>query len=356
MKTALLPWLLLAVFPFPAAAADPAFVKGADLSLLQFIEDHGVQYKENGRPRDALAIFKEHGCNYVRLRLFVNPDGTQGQVNTLPYTLALAKRAKGMGFLLLLDFHYSDKWADPGHQIVPAGWKELSHRQLAQRVHDYTRDTLAAFQREGCLPDMVEVGNEVTNGFMWPDGGPLKSDANWDAFTDLLKAGIRAVRESGSSKVMIHIDAGDKKEISKWFFDNCRKRGVDYDVIGLSYYPFWSGPLDDLKANLDALSANSGKEVMVAETSYNHAGNTAKPMPFPETPEGQKAYLEALMRTVSASPNGKGVFYWAPEWIEGDKWNGAKRDGGWGDRALFDASGNMLPGMEAYKLDPAGAE
>src|SRR5207302_748697 len=151
-----------------------------------------------------------------------------------------------------------DGWADPGKQRTPAEWKGLPHAQLAERMHCYTRETLAAFRREGVMPDMVEVGNEITNGMLWPDGGPLsatsrpsatadagsRAGAAWDDFADLLKAAIRGVRESGPSgavKTMIHIDKGGNKRVAGWFFDNLQRRDVSFDVIGLSYYPFWHG-------------------------------------------------------------------------------------------------------------------
>ena len=164
------------------AQTEPAFYKGADLSMVQALEYQGVRYRENGLPADPLAIFQEHGCNAVRLRLFVNPNGRGGQVNTLPYTLALARRVKKMGFHFLLDFHYSDRWADPGHQLTPAAWSGLSHEQLADRLFIYTRDTLAAFQQENCLPDMVQVGNEITDGMLAPDAWPLSDASNWGNF------------------------------------------------------------------------------------------------------------------------------------------------------------------------------
>jgi arabinogalactan endo-1,4-beta-galactosidase len=167
-------FFMLLLFTTASLAEDPAFFTGADLSMLQSVEDSGVRYKDAGQKKDALAIFKNHGFNTVRLRLFVNPDGTRGQVNTLRYTIALAQRVKKNGFRLLLDFHYSDGWADPGHQTVPAAWKDLPHAELVRRLHDYTHETLEEFRSAGCLPDMVQVGNEITNGICWPDGGPLK--------------------------------------------------------------------------------------------------------------------------------------------------------------------------------------
>jgi len=335
---------------------DSNFVRGADLSMLEYIEGHGVHYLENGQYKDALTIFKDHGCNAVRLRLFVRPDGSDGQVNSLPYTLALAKRVKHAGLLLLLDFHYSDGWADPAHQNMPKEWNGLSHRQLVERVFNYTHDTLLAFANEGCSPDLVQVGNEIKNGMMWPDGGPLKDDAKFDALLDLVKAGICAVRNSDPTakiKVIIHVDQGANQGVCKWFFDNCQKRNLDFDMIGLSYYPFGNDSLDDLTCNLAFLSKTYSKPIMVVETGYNATGRAQRGAQYSFTPEGQKAYLQELVRVIQSTPNGRGAgfFYWAPEWIMGEKWEGPKWSHTWEERALFDHSGNMLPAMEAYHID-----
>ena len=329
------------------------FAMGADLSLLKHTQDHGVEYKESGQVKDPLLIFKDHGWNYVRLRLFLAPDGSDGQVNTLSYTLQLARRIKDAGLRLLLDLHYSDGWADPGHQVIPAEWKELPHPQLVERVECYTRETVSAFRREGCTPNIVAVGNEIMNGMMWPAGGPLTSETKWDSLADLVNAGIRGVKESDPAdgvKIMIHIDKGGDKSASRWFFDNLLRRGVTFDLIGLSYYPFWHGSLADLAKNLASLSDTYKKDIMVVETGYDTRGVEGK-LPFPLTPDGQKAFLEELIRTVAATPNGRGrgVFYWQPEWIMGRKWNAPGWSGTWENRALFDHSGNMLPAMDAYE-------
>ena len=359
----------LAVLALPAHAQ---FVKGADLSLVQYIQDQGVAYKENGQVKDPLQIFKDHGCNYVRLRLFLAPDGREGQVNTLSYTLRLAKRVKVAGLHFLLDLHYSDGWADAGHQVMPAEWKGLTHTQLVERVYSYTRETLASFRREGCLPDMVEVGNEITDGILWPDGGPLADvakwndslnpmpvpNAQWDHLSDLLKAGIRGVRESGEPegavKIMIHLDKGGSREVSHWFFDHIVKRGVAFDVIGLSYYPFWHGSLDDLRENLAALAGTYHKDIVVVETGYNNNGGQQGKLPFPPTVAGQQAFLEELMRVIAATPEGRGqgMLYWAPEWIVGGKWDAPGWSWQWEHRALFDETGNMLPSLRAFEFQP----
>ena len=367
--------LFLAACLAAHAAPTPApFVRGADLSMLQHLQDHGVEYREGGEVRDPLALFRAHGVDTVRLRLFVSPDGKEGQVNTLPYTLKLARRVKRAHLRLLLDFHYSDGWADPTHQTIPAGWKGLSRPQLASRVFSYTRDVMAAFKQEGCLPDMVQVGNEVTNGMMWPAAGPLSEASGWngvssrmafpsrgaaaqtawDALADLLKAGVRGVRAAdpdGRVKVMIHIDKGGNRNVSRLFFGALARRDVRFDVIGLSYYPFWHGTLPELKDNIAFLFKTYHKDVMVAETGYDWNGGEQGTLPFPPTPAGQEAFLRALLQTVASTPGGRGVFYWAPEWVMGQKWAGPDWSRTWENRALFDTSGNVLPGLRAFDLN-----
>ncbi len=344
------------------------FAKGADLSLLPFLLDHGVVYREAGQVQDPLLILKNHGGNYVRLRLFLAPNGLEGQVNTLSYTLKLAQRVKVAGLKFLLDLHYSDGWADPVHQIIPAEWTSLSHTQLVERVYAYTRETLAAFRREGCSPDMVEVGNEITNGLLWPDGGPFgepakgkeadnrpSAEVQWDRLADLLKAGIRGVQADDRRReipIMLHIDKGGSRETGRWFFDQIAERGVPFDVIGLSHYPFWNGSFSDLKTNLASLSETYRKPIIVVETSYDNGGGDQKKLPYPLTPAGQKAYLEALIQVVAATPEGRGqgVFYWAPEWIQGRQWQAPEWSGQWENRALFDRAGNSLPGWRAFEI------
>ncbi len=337
-----------------ATSGSSDFIKGADLSLAQALESQGIQYKDGGEPKEVLQIFKEYGCNYVRLRIFFNPDGTHGQVNTLDYTIALAKKVKGMGFPLLLDFHYSDGWADPGHQIIPKEWASLTHAQLTDRVFTYTRDTLAEFQKAGCMPDMVEVGNEVSNGMMWPAGGPLKDHTKWNDFADLLKAGIRGVRVYPGVKVLIHLANGDRQPLYKWFFDQCSASGVDYDVIGLSYYPFGDGTLEALQANLAFLANTYHKDIVIAETGFFAQGGSPGKTPYPNTPAGQAAFLLKMMNLVAATPDGrgKGVFYWAPEMMGRSGAQGARRPG---NRALFDGEGNVLPGIEVFQFEPGGS-
>lgn len=315
-----------------AKASD--YAVGADLSFLKQAEDRGTQFKENGEPKPGLQIFRDHGYNWIRLRLFHTPTELP---NNLEYTIATAKAAKALGYKFLLDYHYSDTWADPGKQFIPKAWEGFNHDQLVQAVFEYTRDTMRAFGEAGVLPDMVQVGNEVSNGMLWPDG---KLPDNWDSFADLVRAGINGVdagRGNGvRPRIMIHIDKGGDWQATKEFFDEFHHYGIGYDVIGQSYYPWWHGSLLDLKENLDFMAKEYRKEIMLAEVAYNcRPGEYLKrPGPFPETPEGQAAFLEEVQRLVVATPNGlgKGVFWWEPAVT-----------GGLERRGFFDPQFNVLP-------------
>src|SRR4051812_40753590 len=245
-------------------AADYAI--GADLSFLKQAEEHGTAFKEDGHARPGLQIFRDHGYNWIRLRLFHTPKELP---NDLPYTMALAKQARGLGFKFLLNYHYSDTWADPGKQFIPAAWKGKSHEELVRSVFEYTRDTIAAFREAGLLPDMVQVGNEVINGMLWPDG---KLPDHWDRFAELVRAGINGVdagRGNGPRpRIMVHIDRGGDQRGTRAFFDKLHSYGIEYDVIGQSYYPWWHGSLLDLRENLNFMASEYRKDIILVEVAY----------------------------------------------------------------------------------------
>ena len=277
-------------------------------------EQQGVVFKENRVAKPGLEILRDHGYNWIRLRLFRVPTDLP---NNLDYTIALAKRAKSLGFHFLLDYHYADTWADPGHQPMPKAWEGKRHEELVDAVFAYTRDTIAAFRDAGVLPDMVQVGNEITNGMMWPDG---KLPENWDKFAQLVYAGINGVdagRGNGRRpRIMIHLDRGADWKGTKAFLDKLNSYDIPYDVIGQSYYPWWHGSLNELRANLEFMAREYRKDVIVVEAAYNwQPGNyIGKPAPFPESPEGQRQFLDEVNRVVMETPNGrgKGVFWWEP--------------------------------------------
>lgn len=327
---------------FSTGAAEFAF--GADLSFLKQAEDRGTVFKDGTNALPGLQIFKNHGYNWIRLRIFVEPVG--GRLpNDLKYTLAMAQDAKQLGYKFLLDFHYANSWADPGQQPTPQDWTSLSHAERVKKVFSYTRDTVAAFRAVGALPDMVQVGNEVTHGMLWPDG---KLPDHWDHFADYLRAGIRGVNAGSGNlpppKIMIHIDQGGSAAQTKYFFDQLNAYGIRYDVIGFSFYPWSHGTLMDLRDNLAYTARTYRKDIIIAETGYywrparETAGRTG---PFPETPEGQRDFLDELTRVALQTPDQrcKGVFYWEPA-------AGART--GLVARGFFDENGNSLPVLDVF--------
>jgi len=329
---------------------------GADVSSLSRIEQAGGVFRDGGQAGDAIAILHAHGSNTFRLRLFVNPPDTDVVVNDLPYTVALAQRVKAAGARLLLDIQYSDTWADPGHQATPAAWASLGIDSLAARVQSYTDSVIRTLKQAGALPDIVQVGNEIDSGMLWPLGQLYVNGADttlaWNQFTRLLKAGIAGVRAAlgpgDSVRIMLHYGQGGDTGGTEWFFDHMNGYGVPYDVIGLSYYPWWHGTIGALEANLQATEQRYGKDLVVVETSYPWGGNgwqgiatNTAPMTWAVTPAGQAQYLTDLLAAVANVPggHGAGVVWWYPEAIQVSGlyiWGG-------GSLSLFDATGNVLP-------------
>ena len=242
---------------------------GADISFLPELEAGGIKFSDKGVEKDAIDILKDHGFNYVRLRIFNDPAADSGYSPKkgfcdLQHTLEMAKRIKKSGLKLLLDFHYSDTWADPGKQFKHVAWKGLSFPDLAKALQDYTRKVLLALKQQNTLPDMVQIGNEINHGIVWPDGRVN----NLDNLSQLLKAGISAVKEvAPSTIIMLHVALGGQHDESVWFIDNMLARGVQFDVIGESYYPKWHGTLDDLKNNLTSLARKYQQDIIVVEYS-----------------------------------------------------------------------------------------
>ncbi|MFI5279948.1 MAG: arabinogalactan endo-beta-1,4-galactanase [Gemmatimonadales bacterium] len=348
----------------PAAAGGgttaPAFL-GADVSALERIEQAGGVFRDNNQAGDAIAILRAHGADVFRLRLFVNPNDSEVQVNDLAYTLRMAGRVKAAGARLLLDLHYSDTWADPGHQNTPAAWAALGFDSLEARAFTYTEGVITSLKQAGALPDIVQVGNEIDGGMLWPlgqvSGTGNDTPAQWDQFTRLLKAGISGVKSAigpaDTVRIMLHYSQGGSAGGTQWFFDHMDAYGVPYDIIGVSYYPWWHGTLADLTADLNATAQRYGKDVMVVETSYpwraggweSMAPNQAA-MTWPVSPAGQAAFLRDLVAAVKAVPGGRGagVVWWYPEAVQVPGlfvWGG-------GSLSLFDAGGNVLPAASGF--------
>ena len=242
---------------------------GADISFLPELEARGLKFKDDGVEKDAILMLKEHGFNYIRLRIFVNPENEKGYSPKLGFcdlkhTLAMAKRIKDAGLKLLLDYHYSDYWADPQKQTKPKAWENLDFATLKDSVKVHTSNVLIALRKQGTEPDMVQIGNEINHGMIWPDG----HIGNPDQLAELIKAGVDGVNAVNANiPIMMHVALGGQNKEAVFWFDNMIARGVKFDIIGLSYYPRWHGTLDDLKFNLNDMIKRYNKPVNVVEYS-----------------------------------------------------------------------------------------
>jgi arabinogalactan endo-1,4-beta-galactosidase len=343
------------------ATGNPVAIRGVDISTLKKSEDLGAVYSDrNGVARDPLDILQSSGVNYVRLKVWVDPpDG----YNNKARVLEMARQIRARGMKLLIDFHYSDTWADPGWQAKPAAWASLSLSQLQVAVHDYTADVLGSLRAQGTPADMAQLGNEINHGMLWPDG----STSNWGNLAALLKAGASGVRSaSPSTRIMLHVPLGGDNAGTRAFFDTAEAYGVPYDVIGVSHYLYWQGTLAALQANLDDVTLRYDKPVVVAETAYGFtlAENDAQPNIFdaslqqaggyPATPQGQASMLHDIFNAVRSVPNGRGlgVFYWEPTWtaVPGNGVDASKPSSGdvWENQALFDYSNRALPALNVF--------
>jgi arabinogalactan endo-1,4-beta-galactosidase len=292
------------------------YAVGADLSFLKAAEDRGIQFKENGVARPGLDIFRDHGYDWIRLRLFHTPSRLP---NDLPYTIALAQAAKSRGFRLLLNYHYADSWADPQQQPTPAAWDTTDIEVLADSVYAYTRNTIRAFREAGVMPEMVQIGNEVRNGMLWPLG---RLPEHWDHFAKLFKAGLDGIDagrgESPRPLIMLHYDNGADTHGTRTFLDRFHGYRIPYDIIGLSYYPWWHGNLLQLRDNLlSILDHYPDKDVILVEVGYRPREYGDRELaPFPDDVPGgpHKAFLEAVNETLLAIADRriKGIFWWEP--------------------------------------------
>lgn len=362
------------------------FYKGMDISTLLEVESCGGKFYDHGENKDLLDILQSYDVNAVRLRLWNDPYSEDGEPygagnNDLPTTIALTKRAKAHGMDVLLDLHYSDFWADPGKQRVPKAWRGMNADQLEKAVYDYTRDVLLKLKEEQAYPDLIQVGNEVTNGLLWP----LGKMPEYDNLARFINAGIRAVRSIDQDMpIMIHLDQGGNNAMYIDWFDHYMERGEDFQIIGLSYYPFWHGGLDQLLYNMSDLAWRYGKELIVAEVSMGYTmedyaeyeklapnerkGYATKPesvenLQFSMSKDGQKDFMQAVFDVIDQVPGNKcrGFFYWEPAWIPvpGSGWateaslpyieEKGPCGNEWANQALFDYDGNALPALEAVR-------
>lgn len=380
------------------------FVKGMDLSTLAELEKCGAKYYDNGEEKDLLEIMKSYDVDTIRIRVWNDPWSEAGESygageNDPKTSLEIAKRVTKAGFGVLLNLHYSDFWADPGKQFKPKAWESYGVKELEQAVYDFTLEMMHLYLENGVNITMVQVGNELSNGLLWPEG----KVPNYDNIAAFVNAGIRAVRKAdeerlagsikgvcpqmeGLSKipVMIHLDNGGNNALYREWFDNFTKRGEDFELICLSYYPFWHGSLQMLNDNMNDIAKRYGKDLIVAEVSMGYTmddyndyekladeerkGYATKPalvekIEYPMTVQGQYDFMEDFLNRISHIDDGKGkgFFYWEPAWIPvpGSGWATPAslkyiQDPGpcgneWANQALFDYEGNALPTLKLIR-------
>lgn len=327
--------ITLLLFTSYADAQNHTFAKGADVSWLPQMEATGYKfYDADGTQKDCLELLKARGMNSVRLRVFVNPNNDKASGHcSKDETIIMALRAQKLGMRIMIDFHYSDSWADPSKQNKPAAWTNHSFTELLNDVYQHTFDVIDALKKAGVTPEWVQIGNEIPGGMLWPDG----STENWIQLGQLLNKGYDAVKAVDQNiKVIVHVDEGNNNSKFRNFFDNATAQKVRYDVIGLSYYPYWikkdyTETIVDLQFNLNDMAQRYNKEVMIVEVGG-------------EDDKIQNTYelLVATIKAVKNVPNNKGigVLYWEPQ--------GARS---WSHYALsaWLHNGKPSPALDAFK-------
>lgn len=358
MSIKLLP-LLLAILTLPFASHATRYA-GGDISLLPEYEAAGAVYRDhNGKPiADLLPWLRDQGMNAMRVRLFVSPSDHKAMhpdsydpnaCQDLEYIIPLCRRIVDNGFSLLLDFHYSDTWADPAKQWIPESWKGLSDEELYDRIYDYTRECLTTLKEEGIVPDFIQPGNEISYGMLWGNEGDPESElkktlrgssANWDRLGRLLNRAIEACREvCPDARIIIHNERVAQPDVLTYFYTQMNRLGVDYDIIGLSYYPYFQGSLTALRPVLATLRNNfSDKETMIVETGYSYKwevpgseyDNTAT---WPYSDAGQAKFASDLVETLERFDNVDGLFWW---WLEYNPYSTTLSN--WYNAPLFDGT------------------
>ena len=363
-------------------------ILGIDVSTYPEELEHGAKFFDNGAEIDPLEAFSANGVDWMRIRIWNDPFGPNGE----PYLggscglenyIRLGRLAKGKGYHLLMDLHYSDFWADPGKQMIPKAWADYGADALAEAVYKFTRHCLEEAVKAGVAPEMVQVGNEITNGMLWPVGrleDAQGNRGNYETFCRLVLAGCRACREVlPEAKIALHLERSNDNAVYQEFFTEMERAGVDYDVIGASYYPYWHGTPEELFENL-ADCRRFGKEIMILELGYGFTTEAYRLgedkqrlvidaqrayVPgfteyYPLTPEGQEAFVRDFLKR--AEEEGvEGIFYWEPLWLPGEGICWASEEGQryiceegkstaneWANQCLFDYDGNKLPAFDAF--------
>ena len=338
------------------------FVMGSDLSFANQVQDYGGVYKDSGSVQDPFVIFKNHGNNVVRVRLWNNPQWLAqynnghlySDINDVSKTI---QRAKAAGMAVNLDLHYSDTWADPNNQNTPAVWVGLPLAPLQDSIYNYTLYVLNYFKNKNLTPEMIQIGNETNNGMLWPVGKVVNND--FTAFGKLLQSGIKAVRDFSATStikplIILHVA---QIQNADWYANGVIQAGAtDFDILGISHYADYTTltSMSQVGANISSLKAKYNKKIMLAEASYPWTLQNADNYPnienatFPGYPISQQAqyqYMKDLTQQV-ISGGGSGVMYWAPDWITSkikDQWGTGSS---WDNNTFFDFSGNTLPAID----------
>ena len=377
---------LLLAFVFGAFAltshAQQHYV-GGDISLLPTYEANGAWYMDgnNERITDMLGYLKAQGLNSLRVRLFVDPSKAtadekgQGVRQDLEYVKTLGQRIKAAGFSLLLDFHYSDTWADPKQQITPESWQGLTDDQLKAKIYDYTKDCLQQMVAAGATPDFIQTGNEISYGMLWgardasssqlkkayPDDAP-----SWNRLLGLLGQAAAACREvCPQAKLILHSEFVRNISLLQKFYKGLNS--ADYDIVGLSYYPYYHGGLSQLELALNWLANNIDKDVMIVETGYYYAWQPSDisydlSSTWPITPAGQQQFTKDLIAKLKAYNRVTGLYWWFMEACEnGLDWNTKRVTDKWYNASLFNDTdnsiwgyGQVMPAMQELKAFAEG--
>tara|TARA_B100000700_G_C14960956_1_gene816426 strand:- start:129 stop:1493 length:1365 start_codon:yes stop_codon:yes gene_type:complete len=330
------------------------FMKGVDLSMLKQVEDNGGLFYDNVNQIDPIQEFNSKGINTVRLKIWHNP---LLNYNDLESVLEIAERVKNAELDLLLDFHYSDTWADPSNQNKPAAWENLNFETLCDSIEQYSRYVITKLKNQNTLPKYVQIGNETDCGFLWPDGyvcGESNNDIQWNKLRDLFMHAIEGVNTAldfeDSLKIISHVSSG-----GNWFFGNLLEEDIPIDILAISYYPMWHGTLADLNQNINMLATQFGKPVLVVETAYpftlswndntnNILGLETQLLDgYEASEEGQFSFLYDLISLVHDNDFGYGICYWAPDWISTSQFGSP-----WENQALFDFDGQLLDAVSVF--------
>ncbi len=351
---------------------------GGDLSFTPQELAAGATFSYDGVPGTPVTIMRAAGANYVRMRLWVNPPAGYSDLAT---DLGLARQVHAAGMKIYLDIMYSDFWADPQHQDIPAAWQGQDLAQLTATVRSYTQQVISAFAQQGTPVDLVSIGNEIRNGILWPVGEiNCTSCGGWANLAQLLKAGVAGAQAGNPHghklRIMMHYDQGGNASLSTAFYSQLESEGVPFDVIGLSYYPFFHGPISAMRTNVDTLATKFGKPIIIAETQYpwtlangnsplgdstgDFVWETSQLAPgYPASPGGQLSFVTDELSILAQVPGGlgAGLFYWAPDWIPGVPWEPGTGVGSPNvNLTLFNFEGAALPSIGIFQNPAAVCE